>query len=129
MRALADLLATELPALHQHCATLHLDLELLAGHWLLVYFVNVFPPPVALRVLEVAMAEGSDVTFAVALAFLRRVEAELLACDDLHELSQRIRRAQAATYDADALLHAARAQLKTMRSRLRISRAWHLGCV
>lgn len=128
MRALADLLATELPALHQHCAALHLDLELLAGHWLLVYFVNIFPPPVALRVLEAAMAEGSDVTFAVALAFLRRVEAELLACDDLHELSQRIRRAQAATYDADALLHAARAQLRTMRSRLRISRAWHLGC-
>ncbi len=127
MRALADLLEAELPALYAHCSALHLNLELMAGHWLLVYFINIFPAPVALRILEVSMAEGSDVTFAVALAFLRGLEAELLACDDLHELSQLVRARQMALYDADALLHTARAQLRHMRSRLRISRAWHLG--
>lgn len=127
MRALADLLEAEIPALYAHCFALHLNLELMAGHWLLVYFINIFPPPVALRILEVSMAEGSDVTFAVALAFLKGLEAELLACDDLHEISQLIRTRQAAMYDADALLYAARVQLRNMRSRLRISRAWHLG--
>ena len=127
MRALAELLKAELPALYRHCDGLCLNLELMAGHWLLVYFINIFPPPVALRILEVSMAEGSDVTFAVALAFLRGLEGGLLACDDLHELSQLVRRRQAAMYDADVLLHAARVQLRHMRSTLRILRAWHLG--
>ncbi|GAB5034140.1 gtpase activator nb4s calmodulin-binding protein partial [Nannochloropsis oceanica] len=127
MRALGELLKAELPALYRHCDGLYLNLELMAGHWLLVYFINIFPPPVALRILEVSMAEGSDVTFAVALAFLRGLEGELLACDDLHELSQLVRRRQAAMYDADVLLHAARVQLRHMRSTLRILRAWHLG--
>ena len=104
---LAELLKAELPALYRHCDGLYLNLELMAGHWLLVYFINIFPPPVALRILEVSMAEGSDVTFAVALAFLRGLEGELLACDDLHELSQLVRRRQVAMYDADVLLHAA----------------------
>jgi hypothetical protein len=127
MRALGELLKAELPALYEHCSALYLNLEMMAGHWLLVYFINIFPPPVALRILEISMAEGSDVTFAVALAFLRGLEAELLACDDLHELSQLVRIRQAGMYDADALLHQTRVQLRRIRSNLRILRAWHLG--
>lgn len=60
MRALADLLQTELPRVYAHCLDLHLQLELMAGHWLLVYFINVFPPPVALRILEVSKEVQSE---------------------------------------------------------------------
>jgi hypothetical protein len=86
LAALEELLEAELPALSQHCASMHLQLSLLAAGWLLIYFINVLPAPAALRVLEVAMLEGSDVTFAVTLALLRDVQEQLLDCYDLNEV-------------------------------------------
>lgn len=72
------------------------------------------------------MTEGSDIVFAVAVAFLRLIEPELLACDDLSLLLDTLKARQATMYDVDLLLLYTRKDLQRIRSRLRTLRAWHL---
>lgn len=126
MKAMKDILQSEVPEVYNHVAELHLPLELWAAQWLLVYFINSFPMPTALRIMEAIMLEGSDVTFAVALAFLKLISPELLECRDLDELITTLKRFQEAMYDVEVLMAKSNEELERFRSRLRPCRAWHL---
>jgi hypothetical protein len=72
------------------------------------------------------MLEGSDVTFAVAIAFLRMVEPAMLRTQDLAELTAVLRARERGMYDADLLLRCTKHELDRIRPRLRPCRAWHL---
>lgn len=60
MQALVEILQDELPRLYDHCARLQLHLELWAAQWFLVYYINVFPPATALRIIEVGAAASAS---------------------------------------------------------------------
>lgn len=54
--ALKDIVRRELPRLHARAAEVGMPLELKLTQWLVVAFINCFPPHVALRILEVSEA-------------------------------------------------------------------------
>lgn len=86
MQALEEILHDEVPVLYRHCASMHLLLELWAAQWFLVYFINVFPPFTALRIIEVRVlrhTEGSVMSY-----YLMCPHPQILSLTDMIESSR-----------------------------------------
>uniref|UniRef100_A0A1D2AGT9 Rab-GAP TBC domain-containing protein n=1 Tax=Auxenochlorella protothecoides TaxID=3075 RepID=A0A1D2AGT9_AUXPR len=105
MRSLHALVATKLPALHDHLAALRCDMSILATDWFLCLFCTALPAEAAARVWDALLCEGPKVLFRVALALMRGAEPALLAAEDAGALLRAMRDAAADAHDRDRLMH------------------------
>lgn len=105
MRSLHALVATKLPALHDHLAALRCDMSILATDWFLCLFCTALPAEAAARVWDALLCEGPKVLFRVALALMRGSEPALLAAEDAGALLRAMRDAAADAHDRDRLMH------------------------
>lgn len=123
--ALAQLLREELPLLSKHADDLGLPLELVGTPWILVHFINSFPPATALRCLEAAMIEGAAASMCIALAFLRMHEHIFLQTRDARTLAMSMAASQAGMYDSQLLMDHGARELAKLSRRVRLCRNMH----
>lgn len=72
------LLAEALPALHRHLADAGVQPLMYAAQWFMTLFATDLPLPTVLRIVDVLLVEGADVTLRFALALLRANQDALL---------------------------------------------------
>jgi len=106
--ALKDMMDQDLPDLSQHIENLGLPLQLIYTQWLLVCFVNCMPNSTAVKVLELVLVErSSDVTIAIAIAFLQLHRTALLETRDMQEVIGYLSKALSQVWDVDEILELA----------------------
>ena len=70
-----------LPELHRHFQMQNYHCSMYASGWFLTLFTSCLPLPVALRVLDLFLAEGMDAIFRVSIAILMLSKDQLLKLD------------------------------------------------
>ncbi|GIL48738.1 hypothetical protein Vafri_5180 [Volvox africanus] len=104
MRALDELIASKLPRLHEHFASIDLDISMLATDWYLGLYSVSLPSETVMRVWDALFYEGPKILFRVAVAILKIYEEHMLRVKDAGELMMRMRNAAATMHQRDVLL-------------------------
>ncbi|GFR46810.1 hypothetical protein Agub_g8444 [Astrephomene gubernaculifera] len=107
MRALSELVASKLPVLAAHFASLDFQISMLATDWYLGLYSTSLPAETVMRVWDALFFEGPKILFRVALALLTVYEQPMLTVKDAGELMLRMRRAASTMHQRDVLMNRA----------------------
>ena len=131
IRAFAELVDAELPALSAHMLAHGVVAELFAPRWFVALFAPTLPIQTTLRVWDAFCLDGLAAIHRVGLALLRIVEGPLLACDSQAAILLTMQREHARCHDVDRLFQLAfdgarlflprvpRARLEVLRAKAR----------